>query len=423
MLMAFESSRRGNEVRVWRYCRSGAPVELNVTKIGVEKDFYGNELDERITKLETGFASLAEELRNRNGLINRADIGDLVAHLSLRTRALRQSGIELATKMADRVRDHFSQPEVLKAAARRRLTKAELLQRLRQELANQGLKRVEIEKRIFAAGPKLVALWEQKLNEGAEEMAPVVDRVMREGAKGLPASMRVSFIEALSRGLDDNPRVLAYRRFNWFVLPTADSLILGDCVCVFETDGDRTFKPWDDEASPGKRILMPLAPGRLLIGAHESEMPDLDIPAVNQVFARCSLEFLVSARRLVGPEAQMLDSLGTWSGIASDGDLNAIWEQIKDDFWKSGEANSRAFQIVNGNRPRMRPNSCIEVAVPRCGRPNRPPVSEWRHAQNGPPYLLPMDGLGIMAHVVNMGNQTAAHTARSSSACPPRVCS
>jgi hypothetical protein len=332
MLRAFESSKRGNEVRVWRYCRRVVPVELNVTKIGVEKDFYGNELDEHITKLETGFASLAEDLRNRSGLINRTVIGDLVAHLSLRTRALRQSLIELATKMADRVRDHFSQPEVLKAAARGRLTKAELLQRLRQELANQGLKRVEIEKRILAAAPKLMALWEQKLNEGAEEMAPVVDRAMREGAKGLAASMRVSFINALSRGLDNNPRVLAYRRFNWFVLPTADPLILGDCVCIFETDGERKFKPWDDEASPGNRILMPLAPGRLLVGTHESEVPDLDIPVVNRAFARCSLEFFVSAMRLVGPEAQMVDSLGTWSGIASDSELNAVWEQIKDEF-------------------------------------------------------------------------------------------
>jgi hypothetical protein len=329
MLRAFESSRRGNEVRVWRYCRDGKPIELNVTKIGVEKDFYGDDLDERITKLETGFASLAEDLRNQNGPIDKADIGDLVAHLSLRTRALRQSGIELATKMVDRVRDHFSQEEVLKAAARR-LTRAELLQRIRQQLASQGLKRFEIERRILAAGPRLVAMLEQKLNEGAEEMAPVVDRVMREGAKELPASMRVSSIEALSRGLEKNPRALAYRRFDWFVLPTAESLILGDSVCVFEKEGDRAFKPWDDEASPAKRILMPLAPGRLLIGTHESDVPDLDILAVNQAFARCSLEFFVSSRRLVSSEAQMVESLGAWSGIISDCELNAMWEQIKD---------------------------------------------------------------------------------------------
>lgn len=330
MLRAFESSRRGNEVRVWRYGRGKEAIELNVTKIGVEKDFYGNELDERITKLETGFASLAEDLRNGNGRIRKPEIGDLVAHLSLRTRALRQSAIELATNMADRVRGHFSQAEVLKSAVRKRLTRAELLQRLRQGLANQGLKRVDIERRILAAGPQLMALWEQKLNEGAEKMAPVVDRAMREGARVLPASMRVSFIEALSRGLDNNPRVLAYRRFNWFVLPTEESLVLGDSVCVFETEGDRRCKPWDDEASPGKRILMSLAPRRLLIGTYELKLPDLDVHAVNQAFVKCSLEFFVSARPLVGSEAQMAGDIGTWSGIAGDGELDTIWEQIKD---------------------------------------------------------------------------------------------
>jgi hypothetical protein len=331
MLRAFESSKHAKESRVWCYRRDCEPIELNVTKIGVEKDFYGKELDDRITELESGFAPLVDDLRARSGPVDK-EVADLVAHLTLRTRALRQSAIDLARKMTDRIRDHVSQPRVIKAAVRKKMPNHELLKRLREELTKAGMSRVEIERRILSAGPKLLAMWEKNLNDGIEAIVPVVDKAMREGAKRLPASMRLSFIDALSRGLDDNPRVRAYRRFNWFVLPTIESLVLGDCACIFEADGDRQFKPWDDETSPGKRIFMPISPRRLLIGAQqESKMTEVDVSAVNQAFARCSLEFFISARRLDSSEAHLIESIGLWSGIADDGELNAVWEQIKND--------------------------------------------------------------------------------------------
>ena len=76
---------------------------------------------------------------------------------------------------------------------------------------------------------------------------------------------------------------------------------------------------------------MPLAPDRLLIGTPEQAMPEVDLAAVNQAFARCSLEFFVSARRLNESEAQLTQEIGLWAGIATEGELNAVWEQIKND--------------------------------------------------------------------------------------------
>jgi hypothetical protein len=305
-------------------------MEINTKNIGAERDFYGPELDARITALETRFGALAGGLRLQTGLVLEPDIAAMVAHLTLRTRALRQSAIALATNMTDRMRDHFSQSAVLKAAVRKKMPNPEILKWARDQLAEQGLKKHEIEKRILMAGPSLLKIWEQSIEERAEEMAPVVDEAMREAKKGHAARMRVSFIEALSRGLDDNPRIKAYRQLNWFVLPTAESLILGDSVCVFEVDGERPFKPWDDEASPGKRTFLPLSPCRLLIGSREQAVSAVDLRAINSAFARCSLEFFVSAKRVDDPD--MIASIGRWSGIASNTELNAVWEQIKNDF-------------------------------------------------------------------------------------------
>jgi hypothetical protein len=330
MLRAFESGKHGKESRVWLCRRDFEPIELNVTKIGVGKDFYGIELDNRITELEGGFASLVDDLRARSGPVDKPEIADLVAHLTLRTRALRQSAIELARKMTDRIRDHVSQPCVIKAAVRKEMPNHEVLKRLRSELAKAGISRAEIERRILAAGPKLLAMWEKNLDDGIKAIVPVANRAMTESAKGLPASMRLSFIEALSRGLDANPRIKAYRQLEWSVLSTAEALILGDSVCIFEVAGERPFKPWDDETTPGKRIFMPLCPGRLLVGSRDSSVPEVDLAAINQAFARCSLEFFVSAKRLDGSD--LIESIGVWSGIANDTELNAVWEQIKADF-------------------------------------------------------------------------------------------
>jgi hypothetical protein len=172
-------------------------------------------------------------------------------------------------------------------------------------------------------------MWEQNLDDGIKSIVPLADRAMSESAKGLPASMRLGFIDALSRGLEDNPRIKAYRQLEWSVLPTVESLILGDSVCIFEVEGERPFKPWDDEKAPAKRIFMPLCSRRLLIGSRKPSGPEVDVTAINEAFARCSLEFFISSKRLDG--SGMIESIGVWSGMASGTELNAAWEQIKAD--------------------------------------------------------------------------------------------
>lgn len=332
ILRGFASGLRGNEVNVWLYRRNAEAIELNIKNVGVEKDFYGEELDARITELETRYAALVKQLRGETGPVKDRQVGEMVAHMTLRTRSVRQSAIELAATMTDGIREHLSRPDVLKAAARRRYTKRELLDRLREELAKNGLSRVEIEKRVLSAGPQVLVVLQRKLDEFAEDAAAVVSESMRDGVKGLPTSMRTHFIEAFSRGLESNPRIEGYTRYDWFVVPVAGRLLLGDSICVFETVGRRRFKPLDDETDPGKRVLMPLATDRLLIGTNDSEPPVVSEAEVNEASVRCSLEFFVSANRLSDAEAHLVDSIGAWSGIASDEEQRAMLDEIKRDY-------------------------------------------------------------------------------------------
>jgi hypothetical protein len=330
LLRAFASRTSGKEAYVWTYRGRDTAIEINIKNIGAERDFYGHDLDARITDLETGFAPLAEALRSCDGPVEIRETADLVAHLTLRTRALRQSAIALAAQMTDRMREHFSNPDVLKAAVRKKMPNSDVLKRLRESMAKEGLKKYEIERRILAAGPKILQVWNRSIDDRAEEMASVVDSGAREAMKGHSESMRASFIDALSSGLEDNPRIRAYREFTWSVHPTTVPLILGDSVCVFEVGGERAFKPWDDETTPTKRIFMPLSPDRLLIGSRDDMLPPVDVPALNRVISRCSLEFFVSSKPTDCPD--LPEFIGVWSGIATNSEFNAVWDQIKDDW-------------------------------------------------------------------------------------------
>jgi hypothetical protein len=191
---------------------------------------------------------------------------------------------------------------------------------------------VEIEKKVLAAGPQVLRTLQRQLDELAEDAATVVSESMRDGVRTLPTSMRTHFIEAFARGLESNPRIEGYARYKWFVVPVAGRLILGDSVCVFETAGRRRFKPLDDETDQGKRVLMPLSTGRILVGTDDSEAPAVSEAEANEAFAKCSLEFFVSAHLLSDEEAQLVDSIGTWSGIATDEEQRALLDEIKRDY-------------------------------------------------------------------------------------------
>ena len=332
MLRPFATEIRGSEAMVWLYRHSKDAIEVNTKNVSVERDFYGKELDDRITAVEAEFASLADELRRQSGPVENTRVPDFVAHMTLRTRSLRQCAIDLAATMADSFGQHLSQPAVLRAAVRQRYTKRELLDRLREELVKMGFSRVEIERRILAAGPEVLKALQQKLDESAEVMAAVAGDAIRKAAKQLPSSMRTNMNETFLSALDDNPRIEAYRRFKWTVIPCERVLVLGDSVCVFETFGTPKFRRLDDEDHQAKRILMPLSPDRLLVGNTDAEQEPLTERQLNEVSVRCSLEFFVSARRLEPTDAHLAQTLGTWAKLLTEEEQREILSDFKQDY-------------------------------------------------------------------------------------------
>lgn len=337
LLRGFVSSARGRDVRTWLYRKESVPVEVNIINVAAEKDFYGTrnepDLDDRITTLEPGFASLVNGLRSTSVSaepLRDARISELVTHLSLRTRALRQSAISLTTGLTDGLREHLAQPELLRAELRKKLGKREMLGIFRKHLTDEGRPPVEIERLLIRNASQAIAAIERFLDEYVEEGATALDDTMRESIKGLPDSMRSHCIEALANNLDGGARAQAYARLNWFLVAVGEPLILGDSVCLFDTNGQRPFQPIDEEASKTKSILVPISADRLLVGTTAEKRPSIDARDVCDACARCSLEFFVSS----GPvkAAALHKLIGSWAGVLSADETRSLLKDVRGEF-------------------------------------------------------------------------------------------
>ncbi len=120
LLRGFASSQRGDETKVWMYRKGKPGVELNIVNVAVEQYFYGKpdetDLDERITDLEDDLAPLVESLRDGSGtvgLISDDRIPFLVAHLSFRTRHLRESAIGVMDSFMGKTEHVLTQKDIL----------------------------------------------------------------------------------------------------------------------------------------------------------------------------------------------------------------------------------------------------------------------------------------------------------------------
>jgi hypothetical protein len=257
LLKGFASSTRGKIVNVWYYRKGARGIELNIDNVGVERDFYGTKdesnLDDRITGLEPDYAALVDNLRAGSlemGPTQDMRIAELVAHLSMRTRSLRQSAVAITSALLDGARDHMAKPNFLRNELRKNFGRREMIGVIRKHLVDEGRKAVEIERLLPKLVPTMLPLREHFFDEYAQGRALVLDESITNGINEMPASFRKHFIEALSGNLEATPRAVSYAKFNWFVVSPKNPLILGDSACLFETTettGARRFKPLTDE--------------------------------------------------------------------------------------------------------------------------------------------------------------------------------
>jgi len=314
LLKGFASRIEGAKAFAWVYWRDREAQEWSIRDIAVGKHFYGREgdvnADPAITHEEAGFAPLVDDLRRAPDGTQVTDpmIASLVAHLSIRTKHLRDSVCESTDLFLQELERHLSDPGNLRAFT---LSDPSVLERAFEEQLDRRHVPLGQRKSLVAL---LMDITAASLDQHSTEWRALAQRMLQVAASVAPAAIRNGHIRALSTAAIPEPRAEDYRSLRWFVCQSPVPLILGDVGCLFEVSGPRRYKCLTDRHDQVEGVSLPLQSDRVLLGTASSVDPHVDFTALTHAHARCSREFFICSRR-----SDEMDSLAVRLG--EDGSL------------------------------------------------------------------------------------------------------
>jgi len=303
------------------------PFESNIINVGVENSFYSQgedtDADDSITRIEGSLRELVHDLTEvKPGVVEDPRLPQLVAHLEVRTRHLRQSFSEAAHHLVAMFIDFMADENSFVEWLERRLRNDPSLLRdsLSRELAERGLPQEWVEPALRLCTPLLPVFLDQ-MRPSLPMMAQQLRDVMH---KGLTDAAKSGHIRALKMATVPEVRIEWYRHLTFAVMewPQGD-LILGDSAVLFQLQGPRLFKPLVGEDDQMTQVYLPLGPGRIIVGSREDSL-NLP-PALVRAIARCSYEYFIASENTT-PNTLLADQIGEDSYFVSKTDLDAIFK-------------------------------------------------------------------------------------------------
>lgn len=303
LLSGFCHRVTGNDFYCWIYRQGQQSYETNIRNAGVEGYFYGkpeiSNLDEDITRVETGFAELTKKLRQMKVVAPhlKLEVSRLVVHLASRTKYVRSSfssGIDsLMSNMAEIAANPQKTQELLLNTIRK---SPELIDRLIQE---------ELDRRCL--NEKLTLESKQQLNDLAHIYAPSLiqrsllrrnsfSQIIEDRKKSLPNVIKSGHIRALEKSISSEERIKQLSHLSWEVLAFSNhSIVLGDVgiwAIRLENDEPVAFT-W-----AGKQIeivTLPLSHSHVLIGRSPDAKTMFTAEQINHISVSLSIEYFVSS--------------------------------------------------------------------------------------------------------------------------------
>lgn len=336
LLKGFASKTSGQEVFTWLYRKGTKIFETNIVNVAVEKHFYGKEddlnVDDEITDLEGDFAIILNELRTKDVDVAIVDpnIAEFVAHLCTRTKHLRTSIIESTSSFTDMLFGYFEDynnfkpyvlrylkkhPEVIRGAIDEQVKKMPL-NRSQRKRFRQHLRSLPAENIIA------------QLDKNAPEYEMLFRFLGEKFRENIGSLAKESHIKTLAKTLIPEPRVAAYRKLNWHIFRSMESLVLGDVGCLFEIAGSKKCKSLSEKEDEIKNIYLPISSNSLLIGTSSNTVPKVDIKTVNENFVKCSREFFVSND---STHSDLLPLLNTEAQILGKEEIELLMKEIIDE--------------------------------------------------------------------------------------------
>ena len=326
----FASHANGNEMFTWVHRKGAKSFNTNIINAGVEGHFYSqdgdSQLDDEITAAEAQFGGLIDALRNgtENSTANSESLAELVAHLEVRTRHLRQSFATTAGVVVEELLRFVEDEQAFGGYLRRRIKNDPSFMRdaIAEELRKRGLPDALLPHLLVASQPLL----EQMLSSLLADLPSIASHFRTALPQMLKTASKSGHIKALRQSLAPQVKTDQYRNLRFHLARSTEAVLpLGDSMLVFQLNGERPFKPFFEKDDPLQAVYLPLSPSLVLIGSVDDNTPDL--AQVPLAIAQCSLEYFISHSR-----SDTIDDLHTHIGefahLLSEDQIDAVITEV-----------------------------------------------------------------------------------------------
>lgn len=305
LLKGFASRKKSGEIFTWVYCSKRKKIyDNNIKNVSVDTHFYGKEgeleADTEITNVERKYSVLIDDLRNKTYSsdvveVEETLIPDFIAHLSIRTKHLRDSMHEstniFLSEMEKSLHDSRNFSKLKKV----------ILNKLKSEKPNSLVQLLLSEGSNF-------------LDNKDSDIKKLFSDFIQTFKSQLPEAIRENHIKALAESTTPEVRANMYQGLRWFIFSSNNPFILGDTGCLFEINGSRKFKAFHDGTDKIQRVFLPIASHQILIG-YDSKISKINTNAINEAIAKSSREFFICSEYsesyknllpLIGKESELI---------------------------------------------------------------------------------------------------------------------
>jgi hypothetical protein len=295
----FASHTNGDEIFTWVYRKNTQPYNTNIANTGVEGHFYSQnddyQADDNITSAEGDFCELVYALRNgsEEAIADSSALAELIAHLEIRTRHLRQSFSNTSGAVMEEMLRFMDDQQAFGDFMKRRLINDPSIMRdaITDEFRKRNLPDSLLPQLLDASlSPPFL---EQILSSSLADLPLMIDQFRLELPHLLKNGSKTGHIKALKQTLSPQFKIDQYRTLNFFLSRSTKIMFpLGDAPIIFRLNGDRPFKTFSEKNDLIQSVYLPLTPSLILVGRIDEDMPELSqIPIA---IAQCSLEYFIS---------------------------------------------------------------------------------------------------------------------------------
>jgi len=330
---SFASHTNSKEIFTWVYPKGREPYNTNIINVGVEGFFFeengDSSVDDSITAAEGKFAPLVEFLRSNDGqILSDVDsISELLAHLEVRTRHIRQSFLASGKWLIDEfVRFMGNTEKFVPHMLKRCLKEPQIfLKSMNDEFDKLGIPHEARPAIIAKFAPHFGAIMVSKIEEFSL-MAPVFKEIL---PLLLEKSAKSGHIKALRTGIAPPVKVETYSALKYEVAKVDNNkLPLGDSLVIFQGDGDYGFKAFLDLGVPLIAVFLPLSPNSILVGRRTGQ--PIDLQSIPNAIAKCSRDFFITIEKS-SYYSNLGINIGEWASILSEKQMEAILVECLND--------------------------------------------------------------------------------------------